>query len=260
MNTLQIQGVHQAHGSRPILQDISLRACGGELCAIVGENGAGKSTLLDAISGLSQPRQGRVLLDEQDIYVWSSTARALRISSLGQNPALWLAQNVTSYIGQGLAARRGAGKLLDAESRDAVESIAKEFDVHHLLTRSTNEISGGELRRVQIARSLVDEKVQLVVLDEPLAGVDIKHQTSVCDALRRRARAGQLIVFSVHDVGVAYDFADRVIALRSGKMIANGPPAETLTSTCIEAVFGIRGVVEPGRDGSRSVLRMDARH
>ena len=258
MSALELENIYVGENERFALSDVSIHLESGELCAIVGENGAGKSTFLDVVSGLCRPRKGRVRLFGKNIESLSAIERARQVSSLGQNPTLWLEQNVRAYIGQGFVARRGPGKLLDQQCHNAIEKIASEFVIQHLLDRSTGRVSGGELRRIQIARCLLDEEADVFVLDEPLSGVDIKHQASVCEALKRRAAQGHLVCFSVHDLGCAYDVANRIVALKDGRVVANGPPDQTLTPTKIEETFGISGEIEKGDRGRQSVLRVGA--
>lgn len=256
MNALELENVYIGNDERFSLSNVSIHMERGELCAVVGENGAGKSTFLDVVSGLCQPHRGRVRLFGKNMDSMSAIQRARQISSLGQNPTTWLEQNVRAYIGQGFVARRGPGKLLDSECHNAIEKIASEFAIQHLLDRSTGRVSGGELRRIQIARCLLDEEADVFVLDEPLSGVDIKHQASVCESLKRRAARGHLVCFSVHDLGYAYDVADRIVALKEGRIVANGPPVQTLTSTKIQETFGVSGAIEKGERGQKSVLRL----
>ena len=256
MSGLQLRNLQVGHDDNWVLSDVSVDAANGELCAVVGENGAGKSTLLDVIAGLRRPHTGSARLLGFDLQALSPAERATRISSLGQNPTLWLQQNVRAYIGQGLVAQRGPGRLLDAHAHDVIEKIASEFSIQHLLQRSTGQVSGGELRRIQIARCLVNDQVDAYVLDEPLSGVDIRHQGAVCTALKRRAERGHFVCFSVHDLGCAYDFANRVLALKKGRLIADGPPAEALTPAKIEEIFGIEGELDAGAQGRQSVLRL----
>lgn len=253
-SSLVVTAVTVRAGGARLLDDVSLTVRAGELTVLVGENGAGKSTLLDRVAGLSAPDLGQVTLDGARLDRLPPRERARRVASCAQSAPAPPDLTVAARIGQGLAPRRGFSSLLDGEARTAVRGVAEELGVEALLERRLETLSGGELRRVQVARALVDDQALAYILDEPHAGVDVRHQPLVSEALRRRARAGRIVVASVHDLAVALELADRVVGLRSGAIVVDGPPEEALDREAIRAVFGVAGEIVRAPSGGRTIL------
>ena len=208
---------------------------------VVGENGAGKSTFLEALAGLLPLAQGTVHLHENPLAMFSPRTRAQHISSIGQSPPAIGGLRVVERIGHGLTARRGTHVFLDRHALDAIEDVARELQLESLLDRDLESLSGGERARVEIARALVDRNADVVILDEPLASVDVRHRATVIGALKRRATLGAAVIASVHDLSAAFTAADVVIALKEGHIVRSGPPATVLTEDGLHEIFGVRG-------------------
>lgn len=222
------------------LQATTASFAGGELVAVVGENGAGKSTLLDVLAGVLVPATGTVVLDGVPLAQLSPRERARRIASLGQHPPQCDELSVEERIAQGLAPRRGPA-LLDEATRARARAVAEELGLVEHLATPLGALSGGFRRRAHVARALVDAEAKAILVDEPHAGVDLAQQGLVSQALLRRARQGQLVIFSVHDLAVALQCADRIVGLRQGAVVLDGPTADTLTPEAIERLYGVRG-------------------
>jgi iron complex transport system ATP-binding protein len=246
-----------ARGDHEVVHEVSLTLPPGRLCAVVGENGAGKSTLLDGLAGLVRPTRGRVTLDDDELGALDVATRARRLASLPQQPVDAPGLNVRARIGHGLVPRRGPGALLDDEARALVADAATEVGVEALLDRPLRALSGGERRRVEVARVLVDRQAEVMLLDEPFAGVDVRHQPPVIAALRRRASEGAAVVVSVHQLDIVLRLADDVLALADGRQVAYGPLDDAFTDATLMKVFGLparlvtdgedRGVLFPSR-------------
>ncbi len=188
------------------------------MVVVVGENGAGKSTLLDVCAGVLRPDQGRVVVDGVEFAGLSARARAQRIASLGQRPRAAPGITVFDRIAQGLAPRCGADAAVDDDTAAAVGGVALALGIGvGLLDRRLDEISGGEAQRAHIARALVDDKAQVVILDEPLAGLDEAAAMALIAFLQTRARH-QLVMLSVHDVGLAALCGGRALGIKAGEI------------------------------------------
>lgn len=231
----------------------TLSLAAGTLVAVVGENGAGKSTLLDVLAGVQRPDAGTVALQGTALGTLAARERARRIASLGQKNPACDELTVEERIAQGLAARRGHA-LIDEPTAARARAVAAELGLEAHVTTSLGVLSGGFRRRAHLARALVDEEAAALVVDEPHAGVDVAQQALVSRALVRRARAGQVVVFSVHELAVALQCADRVVGLRAGRVVLDGPPAQALTAASLEALYGIQGARVVVDDGVVGVL------
>lgn len=228
------------------LHDVTLALAPG-LTVVVGENGAGKSTLLDVLAGILVPDAGAVSLatregDGDDLRALSPRERARRIASLGQE-SIDIEATALERIAHGLSPRRGSSALLDAPALALITAAANSLGVAELLARDVAQLSSGQARRVEVARALVDDQATCVIIDEPHAAVDVKHQGVVSRALLERARAGAIVVVSVHDLGVAAAIADRVIGLREGRVVVDGPLADAITPASIELLYGVAGAL-----------------
>lgn len=207
-------------GDRPRLRVPQLQLDAG-LVVVVGNNGAGKSTLLDVAAGVLRPTAGVVSVDGQDLAGLSAKARCVAVASLGQKPRAAPDITVFSRIAQGLAPRRGPDAPLTDDDDDAILAVAAALGLEgELLEARLDEVSGGEAQRAHVARALVDERARCVILDEPLAGLDEATSVALVGLLRERARA-QLIVVSVHDLGMAALCGGRVLGLRAGEIVVD---------------------------------------
>lgn len=240
--------------SRPRLDEVSLRLVPGEVTVLLGENGAGKSTLLNCLSGVTPPNEGAVTLDGVPLSTLAPRQRASQIASLGQGDTGAEHLLVTARIAQGLAPRRGPAALLDDATAARVEQVARELGVEALHARPLFSLSGGERRRVEVARALIDEEAKAVLIDEPFSGVDVRHAEYVARALRRRAARGVIVVASLHDLGQVFLCADRILGLRAGRLVVDEPVTEQLDPRFIERLYGVRGEVVHLSDGTRGIV------
>ena len=220
---------------RPILQDASIDVHAGELHALVGPNGAGKSTLFGVLAGDTTPTSGTVTLDGAAIGGIHPKELARRRAVLLQTNVVTFPFSVEEVVRMGRApwARTPAE---DDDDRIVAEAMA-EADISPLAHRPVSSLSGGERARVALARVLA-QSTDIVLLDEPTAALDLKHQEDVLRIARARAMAGASVAIVLHDLNVALAYADRVTLLSSGRVAATGAPAEVLTAERIEAVYG----------------------
>ncbi len=245
---LEARGLGVTLGGRPVLAAVSARLTPGQVTCVVGPNGAGKSTLLACLAGLRRPDAGAARLGETGVLAMAPRQRARRIGFLPQTPEVAWPVQAETLIGLGRIPFAGG---LDDEGRAAVARAMAMTDVAALAHRTVDTLSGGERARVLIARALAGEPEWLLA-DEPLAGLDPGHQLDACELLRKLAHEqGRGVVMTLHDLGLAFRLADRVLVLAEGRLLADGPAAQALSAAVIRAAYGVEarrfeGVSGPG--------------
>ncbi|HEX7183784.1 MAG TPA: ABC transporter ATP-binding protein [Thermoanaerobaculia bacterium] len=228
-----------AYGERTVLRDFELVAEPGTLTALLGPNGAGKSTALRALSRLLRPGKGAVTLDSRDIWRLPRRKFVRHVAFLPQTDATVWPMTVEQVVLLGRVPHRGWFLPYRSEDREALRTALRQVELEDLWARSLNSLSGGERRRAMLARALAQD-AQVVLLDEPGAHLDLRHQVELFDLLRRLSREqGVAVVLTVHDLNLASLFADRAILLSQGRTVAQGVPRDVLTPELIRETFGI---------------------
>jgi iron complex transport system ATP-binding protein len=232
---------------RPVLRELDLTVRPGELTALVGLNGCGKSTLLRLMAGLLRPDTGRVLLGGEDLARLSRRETARRVALLHQSAPAVPGMTVRQLVAQGRYAARGPlGMLREGGDDPAVRRALDDAGVGHWADREADELSGGERQRVRLALALAQD-TRVLLLDEPTTYLDLHHQLDVLrTVVRLRRDRGLTVVMVLHDLGHAARFAERIVALRDGRVAADGPPAEVVTPELLAGVLRVAGRV--GRD------------
>lgn len=229
-------------GGQVVLNGMDLEVEAGELVAVVGPNGAGKTSLLRAFAGLLPLTGGAARLQGDDVRTLSSRDRASRVAYLPQERRI--AWNLPALEVAALGAPLMAVEEGRARARAALETV----EAGHLADRGVAEMSGGERARVLLARALTAEAAALLV-DEPIAGLDPEAQLMVMALLAGRARAGQAVLATLHDLALAARHADRVVVLDRGGVVADGPPRAALTPDVMACVFKLSARWIDGPDG-----------
>lgn len=219
-------------GGRIVLGDVGLSVEAGEIVALVGPNGAGKSSAIRALAGLLPLTSGRATLFGRDLSGLSAREQAERVAYLPQERRI--AWNLPAIE----VAALGAPFLHPEEARTRASAALEAVEAAHLADRGVAEMSGGERARVLLARALAVE-AQALLVDEPIAGLDPDAQLLVLELLRVRARAGQAVLVSLHDLTLAAQYADRAVVLNHGRVVADGPPTEALSPAVLAEVFGL---------------------
>jgi iron complex transport system ATP-binding protein len=244
MVKLVLDNVGVTLGRRNVVEGVSAEFGAGTLTGIVGPNGAGKSTLARAILALV-PASGTVQVDGIAAAAMPRAELARRIAYVPQGQTLHWPLTVERLVGLGrLPHLAPMSRISDADTA-AIERAMERADVLELRDRIATELSGGERARVLFARALAVEAPALIA-DEPLASLDPGHQIDVMDMLRAEAADGALVIAVLHDLTLAARYCDRLLLIDAGRIVADGPPAEVLTTERLRAVYGIDARVETG--------------
>lgn len=248
---LDVKGVSFSYGSRCALEDVTMSIGAGELVSLVGPNGSGKTTLLKCVNRILKLRKGTVLVEGHDVsklrlkelakllgYVPQGTGRSFpstvfEIVLIGRKP--YMNWNVSS------------------KDKEIVLDILTLVGLEGMASRPSNELSGGELQKVQIARALAQEP-EVLLLDEPTSNLDLKHQLDVLNLISSIAREKKMVaVMAMHDLNLASRFSDTMIFLNWGKIYAAGAPETVLTPGNIRSVYGVEAEVV-NRGGGRPYI------
>jgi iron complex transport system ATP-binding protein len=224
---------------RPAVDDVSFRIAAGEIVVLLGPNGSGKSTLLSVLGGELRPRQGRVLLDGQDIRKLSRKHFARRVARLPQEPACPEGLTVDVLVASGRHPHRHVFAGLGPADRNAIHAALAAMGLSDLAHQPVERLSGGERRRVWLAMVLAQE-AELLLLDEPTAALDLRHQWELLDVLASVARErGVGVVAALHDLEQAAALAQRVVVMHRGRIYDAGPPERCLREETIRDVYQV---------------------
>jgi iron complex transport system ATP-binding protein len=248
MTLLAADKISVTRGGKTILREVSLQAHAGEFIAVLGPNGAGKSTLLKALAGLIQPDSGTVMLDANPVSTLSHRQLAARRAYLPQNPHLEWPLPVERLVALGLTPKLPATGGLPESFRPAITRALEECDLVDKSAQAATTLSGGEFARAMLARAIVGSP-QILIVDEPITGLDPKHAIRSMELLKSFTKTGTLVVASLHDLTLAARYPSRVVVLVDGAVLGDG---ESLTEEIVHSAFGVR-VVASGHGDSRAL-------
>jgi iron complex transport system ATP-binding protein len=249
----RVSGLGFGYGDRVVFQDVGFAVGPGELVALCGPNGAGKSTLLRLLLGLHAPSAGAVYLGGAPVGTLSRRQIARRAALLIQDAPFELPLTVREAVALGRLPHLERFQTESQGDRAAVERALSLTDTADLADRPLTEISGGERQRVHLARALAQE-APLLLLDEPIAGLDLSHQLQALDLLRATVDGGCGAVVALHDLSLAARRCDRMLLLADGALRADAPPGEVLTPEILARHFGVRAEVRTDGAGRPFVL------
>lgn len=234
-----------SYGDRQVVCDLDVEVPDGKITSIVGANACGKSTLLRGLSRLLRPSGGTVLLDGRAISTMPSREVARVLGLLPQSPVTPEGVSVADLVGRGRHPHQGAFRRWSSADEEAVARALEQTGTLDLAYRMVDELSGGQRQRVWIAMALA-QQTDLLLLDEPTTYLDVSHQVEVLDLLADlNAMRGTTIVMVLHDLNLAARYSHHLMAMREGRLVACGTPAEVITSERVEEVFGLANQVVP---------------
>jgi iron complex transport system ATP-binding protein len=242
MSILDAENIGVRRGARAVLDGVSLHAESGDFIAVIGANGAGKSTLLSVLAGLLSPDSGRVMLDSVSIRELSGMQLAHRRAYLPQNPRCEWPISVERLVALGLTPTLPALGGLPASFRPKITQALQACDLLEHREQPATTLSGGELARAMLARALVADP-DVLIIDEPIAGLDPKHALDTARRLQSLAKSGKLVIASLHDLTLAARFASRIFALSNGRVEGDGATLATLTPALIRSAFEVDACV-----------------
>ncbi|MDX3853828.1 ABC transporter ATP-binding protein [Streptomyces sp. AK02-01A] len=245
MSRLTARELTLAYEDRTVVRELDLAVPDGRVTVIVGPNACGKSTTLRALGRLLKPRGGSVLLDGTELAKIPTKRIAQSIGLLPQSPVAPEAITVADLVARGRQPHQHWWQQWSDEDERAVTDAMERTDVTALADRSVDELSGGQRQRVWIAMALAQE-TDLLLLDEPTTFLDIAHQVEVLDLVRRLNHdQGRTVVIVLHDLNQAARYADHLVAMKAGRIVAEGPPGSVVTAELVREVFGLESVVVP---------------
>lgn len=238
MTTLSLANAALGHGQCPVLQGVDAAFRSGECVALVGPNGAGKSTLLSALAGLNPPISGDAMLEDRPVALLPPGERARRIAFVPPGEQTVWPVPARTIAALGRMPHRKPLERLKPEDEAAIDAALEKTGVAHLAQRRFDTLSSGERARVLLARTLATD-ADVLLLDEPTASLDPRHQLGLMELLAGEAAGGKLVVIAAHALDLVARYCSRVILIDDGKIAADGTPDDALSEANLERVFAI---------------------
>lgn len=231
--SISVQDLHFSYARREVLDGLSAHAQAGRITALLGPNAAGKSTLLRCVIGALKPTRGTVLMDGAPVHRMSSRELAARLAYVSQRSAVSARFSVREVI--------ELGRYALSRDPDRVDAAIEHLALEALVDRPYPELSVGQQQRVMLARALAQlSATGHLILDEPMAGMDLRHVHDGMARLRDLADSGITVVMAMHDIGLAAAVADDIWLLEQGRLVAGGQVDQVLRPDRLEALFGVR--------------------
>lgn len=232
---IEIKGLTKRFGKKPVVEDVSITIEPQTITSFIGPNGAGKSTLLSMVSRLLDADTGEVLLDQNNVKKWKSSEFAKRVSILKQANHITVRLTVRELVAFG---RYPYSKgRLTAEDEKFVDQAIEYMNLTDMQEKFLDELSGGQKQRAFIAM-VIAQDTEYILLDEPLNNLDMKHSVQIMKILRRLVdELGKTVIIVLHDINFASVYSDRIVALKDGKLVKNGPTHDIINSDALRDIY-----------------------
>ncbi|GAA1490792.1 ABC transporter ATP-binding protein [Brachybacterium sacelli] len=241
-SSLRLAAATVAYGEKPVLEGLDFTVPRGLFTAVIGPNGCGKSTMLKTLARTLRPRAGEALLDERPLGRWRPKAVARRIALLPQDPVVPEGITVRALVGRGRHPYHSPLRQWLPGDDEAVAAALEATGVQRIAERPVAGLSGGQRQRVWVAMILA-QGTEYVLLDEPTSFLDVAHQIDVLHLCQDMREEGRTVVTVLHDLNQAARYADHLVVMDSGRIVASGTPADVLSEELVDEVFSLRAVV-----------------
>ncbi|MBK0032405.1 Fe(3+) dicitrate ABC transporter ATP-binding protein FecE [Erwinia sp. S43] len=239
---LSVDGLSAGYTSAPILQNLSLTLPAGKITALLGPNGCGKSTLLRCCSRLLKPRQGRVMLGDDDLSGLNARKLGQRLALLPQQHSVPEGISVRELVGYGRSPWLNLFGRPGPADRQRVQAAIDEVQIGNFAEKQLSTLSGGQRQRAFLAMTLAQD-TPLLLLDEPTTWLDINHQVELLLLLRRQQQQGKTVVTVLHDLNQASRYCDHLVLMMAGQVVASGTPEQVMTPELLHRVFSINAEI-----------------
>ncbi len=258
---LRAEGIRLGYGDEVVVENLDLHLMHGAITAVIGPNGCGKSTVLRALARLMPTRTGQVILDGKRIDKMPTKEVARTLGVLPQAPIAPEGLTVADLVARGRHPHQAWYRQWSSDDEESVSAALQWTGILDLAERAVDTLSGGQRQRAWISMALA-QGTDLLLLDEPTTFLDLAHQVDVLDLVERLNReANRTVLMVLHDLNLAARYADHLIAMKDGKIVASGPPKQVLTEAMLSEVFGLEARVIPDPvSGSPLVVPIGSRH
>ena len=235
---LEVDQLSFAYHQEPVLRNISFSADSGQIIALLGSNGVGKSTLFRCLLGFLKIQSGQILLNKQNIDSFSQSELSKEIAYIPQSYSPTFNYTVEDSVLMGLTGQLRITENPGSSQLQLVHKTLQDLGIEHLAKRGSRQISGGERQLMLLARALV-QNAGLLLMDEPTASLDYGNSCKVMERIQQLGKAGYSVIFSTHDPNQAFRYANRVLAMHNGTLLADGTPQQVLSETLLSSLYGI---------------------
>ncbi|MFW6409500.1 MAG: ABC transporter ATP-binding protein [Halanaerobiales bacterium] len=245
---IEAKNIDYAYQNSNVLKNVNLVADRGELTCLLGANGSGKTTILKLMNGILKQDRGEIVIDGKDLSELKRKEIARLVSMVPQEHRAVFSYDSRDVVAMGVTPYLQRGRQPEPEVYSKAEKLMDKLNIGHLAYRSYNNLSGGERQLVLIGRALMQD-TDYLLMDEPTSHLDFKNQHLILWKLRELARAGRGVVTALHDPNLALKFCDKVILIREGKVLAQGPVSEIMTDQNLGLAYDIEIQVDRAKRG-----------